>query len=116
VPEELENAVISNYGGDYEIAIIPLDEDGAAGELNTFSGVTEPQMRGWYNGRNESRLHASTTVSRKVRGVKSFCFRTLLIPFKADEALPRVTKLADGSIAVSVGGKDHRFHPESLNR
>ena len=116
VPEELENAVISNYGGDYEIAIIPLDEDGAAVELNTFSGVTEPQMRGWYNGRNESRLHASTTVSRKVRGVKSFCFRTLLIPFKADEALPRVTKLADGSIAVSVGGKDHRFHPDSLNR
>ncbi|MBQ2241255.1 MAG: alginate lyase family protein [Clostridia bacterium] len=118
VSKELKNAIISDFGQDYEIAIVPIDDDSAKVELNTFSGVTEPRMRGWYNGRNESCLHASTTVSRKVCGVKSFCFRTLLIPFKSGGAMPRVTKLADGSIAVSVGGKDHRFHsepPEPIN-
>jgi hypothetical protein len=89
---EYKNAVISDFGKEYEVVIIPLDDESANVELKTVSAVTEPQMQGWYNGRNESDLHEATTVSRKVSGVKNFNLTTLFFPVKAGESLPQVTK------------------------
>ena len=109
---EYENAVISDFGKEYEIAIIPLEEDGAV-TLHTASAVTEPMVQGWYVGRNESNVHAAITVSRKVTGVRDFKFHTLLVPLKSGEALPVITKNERGDVSVEFKGKVYRFN---LNR
>ncbi len=110
---EYANAVLSDFGKDYEIAIIPLD-DSADVSLHTVSGTAEPFPQGWYNGRNESNLHAAITVSRKVSAVKDFRFVTLLIPMKKDAPLPVVTRGADGITKVVMGEKEYRFHVDKL--
>ena len=110
-----KNAVISNFGGEYEIAIIPLD-DGAEVELKTVSAATEPMMQGWYNGRNENCLHEAITVSRAVSGVSDFRFNTLFIPLKADDAIPEVTRDEAGNVTVLLGGRTHTFNLHALNQ
>ena len=101
--------VISEYGKEYEIAIIPLDEDEGKVSLHIVSTSTEPYPQGWYVGRNESTVHEAITVSRNVCGVKDFRFRTLLIPVEAGEPLPVVQTCENGVITVSVGGKSYRL-------
>lgn len=113
---EYKNAVISDFGGEYEIAIIPLDEESSEVELKTVSAVTEPVMQGWYNGRNESCLHAAITVSRKVSGVKNFRLSTLFVPLKSGDALPRVTRDAQGNVTVRVSDREHCFNLYAMNQ
>ena len=112
---EYKNGVISDFGKKYEIAIIPLDENDDSVEVKTVSAVSEPQMQGWYNGRNESNLHEAITVSRKVSGVKDFKFTTLFFPIKAGEELPKVTKNANGTVNVCFAGKEYCFDLNALN-
>ena len=111
---EYKNAVISDFGKEYEIAIIPLEEDDAV-TLHAVSAATEPMVQGWYVGRNESNVHAAITVSRKITRVKDFKFHTLLIPLKADETLPVITKNERGDVRVTLRGKEYRFNLNQLS-
>jgi hypothetical protein len=113
---QYKNGVISDFGKEYEIVIIPFDEDSAPVELKTVSAVTEPQMQGWYNGRNESCLHEAITVSRKVSGVKNFKMTTLFFPIKAGSPLPQITKDENGILHVSFEGKEYTVDPSKLNK
>ncbi len=115
VLDEYKNGVISEFGRKYELVMIPFDEDGREVTLQAVSAQTEPQMRGWYNGRNESRLHEAITVSRKVSGVKDYRFVTLLFPVKAGEALPGAEKNG-GTVSVSFENKAYTFDIEAMNR
>lgn len=113
---EYKNGVISDFGKDYEVVMIPLDEDTAPVELKTVSAVTEPQMQGWYNGRNESNLHEAITVSRKVCGVKDFRLTTLFFPVKAGDPLPKVTSNENGKINILFEGKEYNLDLNALNK
>ena len=73
---EYENGLISDYGKEYEIVMIPLDEDASKVSLRTVSAALKPYPQGWYVGRNDADVHAAVTVSRKICGVKDFRFRT----------------------------------------
>ena len=112
----VQNGVISDYGKDYEIVMIPIDEETAPVELKTVSAVTEPQMQGWYNGRNESDLHEAITVSRKVSKVKDFKLTTLFFPVKAGEPLPLVTKNESRTLNVYFEGKEYTLDINELNK
>ncbi|MBP3333709.1 MAG: alginate lyase family protein [Clostridia bacterium] len=114
--EEYKNGVISDFGRKYEIAMIPLDDDSEDVELNALSAVKEPILRGWYNGRNERKLHEAITVSRKVCAVKDFKFTTLMFPVKAGDPLPKVRKMSDGKIDILFDGKRYIIDIESLNK
>lgn len=109
-----KNAVLSCFGGEYEVAVIPLEEGEV--ELHTVSAAVEPQMQGWYNGRNEANLHEAVTVSRKVCGALDFRFHTLLIPVKNGDDLPVVEKDSAGNVRVTVNGKEYCFGLDALNR
>ncbi len=98
--------VLSAYGKPWEIALLPLDD---ALDLRIVSAQLEPQMRGWYHGRNEADLHASTTVSRRICGVREHRFHTLLIPLRSGEALPRIVRHDSGQITVLVHDREHTF-------
>lgn len=113
---DYKNGVISDYGKDYEIVMIPIDEETAPVELKTVSAVTEPQMQGWYNGRNESDLHEAITVSRKVSKVKDFKLTTLFFPVKAGEPLPLVTKNENSTLNVYFEGKEYTLDINELNK
>ena len=112
---EYPNGVISKYGKDREIAIIPLDREGDLVELKRLSAVTEPRMQGWYNGRNDQDLHPAITVSRSVSGVKNFRFDTLLIPVKAGASLPKVIKKSETVVMVTFDHKEYEFDLERLH-
>lgn len=110
----IPNGVISDFGKEYDVMIVPIGEDGV--ELATVSAVTEPQTQGWYVGRNEATLHEAITVSRRVRGMKVFRFTTLLIPVRVGVPLPTVTRENDGEVTVVFGSKTYRLNPDALNR
>ncbi len=112
---EYKNGVVSCFGKEYEIAIIPLDDESADVELITVSAAKEPMIQGWYNGRNDAHLHEAITVSRKVSGMKNFRFNTLFIPVKSGDVLPKVTKNADGNVSVILNGKEYIFNLNNLN-
>ena len=111
---EYKNAVISELGGEWEIAIIPIDEDEDSVELIETSGATEPIMQGWFNGRNEEDFHKAITVSRKVRGVNDFVFNTLLIPVGKSDPVPTVRKREDGNLSVNIKGKEYTVNLSAL--
>ena len=111
-----QNGVISRYGKKYEVAMIPLDEEGTAVELHQVSAQTEPNFQGWYMGRNENNLHKAITVSRKIENVKNFRFTTLIFPVKAGEDLPEVVKNPDGTVFVKFEGKQYCFKLNQLNQ
>jgi hypothetical protein len=111
-----KNALISDFGRKYEIAIIPLDCECAEPELKAISARKEPSLRGWYNGRNEACLHEAITVSREVRDVKNYRFNTLFIPLERDAALPKVTPLGNGKYNVCVNGKEFAFDLNDLSK
>lgn len=103
---DMKNAVTSDFGRKYDVAIIPIDDREDEVTLTCTSAATEPMMRGWFNGRNAENLHEAITVARRITGVRDTVFRTLLIPFESEKGLPRVEKTAD-SVSVSVGGRDY---------
>ena len=105
---EYQNAVISDFGREYEVAIIPLDGAEREVSLHTVSAVTEPMPQGWYNGRNESDLHEALAVSRKVCAVNDFIFRTLLVPVKKGAPRPVVVEENDGC-SVTVNGRTYHI-------
>ena len=111
-----KNGVISDFGRKYDIAIIPLDCECAEPILKTVSAVTEPQMQGWYNGRNEAYLHEAITVSREVKGVKNYKFTTLLFPLEKGQELPKVEKNADGKVSITVSGANYTLDLNELNK
>lgn len=113
---EYNNAIISEFGRKYEIAIIPLDDISADVKVKTASAVTDPTYRGWYNGRNENNLHPAITVSREVKGVENFKFNTLLFPVDRGAELPKVEKTTDGNIKVNFNGKETIIDLNSLNK
>ena len=113
--EEYSNGVISEYGGEYEIAIIPLDQDASAVELNCISGSEDP-IKGWYSGRNGETLHEAMTVSRSVSGAEEFKFVSLLFPVKSGDALPVVTQNADGTVSVEFEGQSYTVDLNNLNK
>jgi hypothetical protein len=108
-----KNAIISDYGREYEIAIIPLDGDGA--ELEAASG-TESPIRGWFNGRNETYLHPATTLSRKVCGVRDFKFHTLFFPIKRGGGLPEIKKCGNNILKIEFSGKKYTVDLDRLDK
>ena len=108
-----KNAIISDYGREYEIAIIPLDGDGA--ELEVASG-TESPIRGWFNGRNETYLHPATTLSRKVCGVRDFKFHTLFFPIKRGGGLPEIKKCGNNILKIAFSGKKYTVDLDRLDK
>lgn len=112
---EYENSVISEYGRNYELFMLPLDEEEKLPQVNIVSAQTDPVFQGWYNGRNESNLHEAITVSRVVKDVKNYQFTTLLFPVRAGDELPSVKKLPDGMVEVAFEGKNYRFSVSDLS-
>ena len=110
-----ENSVISEYGRNYELFMLPLDEEEKLPQVHIVSAQTEPVFQGWYNGRNESNLHKAITVSRAVKDVKNYQFTTLLFPVRAGNELPFVKKLPDGMVEVAFEGKNYRFSVSDLS-
>ena len=100
--------MISDFGREYEVAIIPLDGAEREVSLHTVSAVTEPMPQGWYNGRNESDLHEALAVSRRVCAVNDFIFRTLLVPVKKGAPRPVVVEENDGC-SVTVNGRTYHI-------
>ena len=105
-------AVLSDFGRTYELLIVPLDDEGEV-SVSAVSGQTEPSLRGWYNGRNESKLHEAITVSRTVRGVRNFCFTSLLFPVRRGEPLPKVVRQGD-EVVVALGRREYRLNLRAL--
>ena len=110
---QYKNAVISDYGREYEIAIIPIDGDGV--EIEAASG-TESLIRGWFNGRNETCLHPATTISRKVCGVRDFKFNTILFPIKRGCELPDVEKCGNNVLKITFSGKKYTVDLDRLEK
>lgn len=110
------NGVRSDFGKEYDVALIPLDDESAPVRLEKISAQTAPNCRGWYVARNDASLHAATTVSRKVQKAQNFRFVTLLFPLKAGAELPRVAKAADNTVTVVLEGKTYTFNLDHLNR
>ena len=105
-PKEYENAVLADYGKDYRALIIPLDEKSDSVKLALESAQKEPYYSGWYNGRNESCLHPSTTVRRGVKSVDSFTFTTLVLPLGKDEPIPQLVRSGD-KLTVTFGNNTY---------
>ena len=108
------NAVLSDFGRKYELAIIPVDDGEAAEAVRITTGQSAPTC-GWYNGRNDLKLHAATTVSREVRGVRNHRFVTLLLPLLRGGELPQVERLDAARISVTVNGRTHLLNINELN-
>jgi len=101
---EYKNGIISDFGRKYELVMIPLDCESGTPLLKTVSAVTEPQMQGWYNGRNDTNLHEAITISREIQNVTDYRFTTLLFPIEKGQQLPRVDKKADGVFLITFAG------------
>lgn len=112
--DEYDNAVMSDFGKKYDIVIIPVDTDESEVSLKVISGQTDPEIRGWYNGRNETYLHKATTVSREIRGVRDHRFTTLLFPVKRGGELPKIEKTTDGRIKVCFNQKEYDINVNEL--
>ena len=108
------NAVISEFGGDTELVIVPIDSAKVTPTLTMLSGKLEPMMRGWYNGRNERSLHKAITVARKASGEMSCRFTSLLFPVHRGGSCPTVTKNEDGTVTVRFYGKVTTIDPSNL--
>ena len=110
---QYKNAVISHFKKDYEIAIIPIDEEDS--ELNLISGERSPRMQGWYNGRNDENLHKALAVTRKATA-KSFRFNTLLIPVKTGAPVPLVEKIGEKKFSVTLESGAYVVDLNNLNK
>ena len=110
------NAIISEFGGDDELVIVPIDKAGRTPTLSMVSGAESPTMRGWYNGRNERSLHKAITVARKASGETECRFTSLLFPVRRGGACPTVLKNEDGTVTVRFNGKVTTIDPDALTK
>ena len=110
--DELPGAVISDFGRNYDILIVPLYPEGL--EVSRVSGQKEPRLAGWYAGRNDRNLHPATTLSMTAKRRKEFRFATLLFPLKSGGAKPQITRLEDGRCRVVFNGRSVTFDPGQL--
>lgn len=112
--DHLPGAVISDFGGDWDVLILPIP-DAEENEPTLVSGQTTPCMRGWYVGRNEETLHKAITVGRKSRHVHTHTFNTLIFPIQRNTPLPCVQK--EGSrLTVVFVGQAHEIDLSALDR
>ena len=112
---EYKNAYISELGGKYEVAIIPLDSTDFEVSSSAVCGRSGPTVRGWFNGRNAENCHPATTIARKATGAKDFRFNTLLIPLAQGDGIPSVS-LNESEVAVKIGDKEYSFNLNELNK
>lgn len=111
--EKYKGAVCSDYGGKYDVMIIPAG--GIDEEVTAVSGQTEPYYRGWYVGRNEAALHKATTVGRKVLRKDRYSFITLLLIIEKGAPQPIIQE-EGGMLTVTVGSMTYHIDPEHLDR
>ena len=110
--EKIPGAWLSDYGKSYDILIVPLyPEEVTSSHL---SGVTEPPMAGWYVGRNENKLHKSSTLAMKTRG-KDIRFATLLIPVERGGELPEIIRHSREEFTLKLKEKIHRINLQKLS-
>ena len=107
-------AVLSDFGRQYDLLMIPLDDPTAEVQTRIVSAQTEPVMRGWYNGRNDRDLHAAATVSRYVHDVRDYRFTTLLFPMRSGDVLPTAAVTESGEVSVTYEGKTYSFRLHDL--
>ena len=110
----IPGAYLSDFGAVYDILILPLFPE----ELETrlLSGVDTPPMGGWFVGRNDQKLHKSTTLTMTISGKKDCRFATLLIPVRRGEKLPETEKRSANSFILRFKGKEHLIDLENLSR
>ena len=111
--EKYRGAVCSDYGGKYDVMIVPAG--GTDEEVTAVSGQTEPYYRGWYVGRNEAALHKATTVGRKVLRKDRYSFITLLIIVERDSPQPIIQE-DGGMLTVTVGSMTYHIDLKHLDR
>ncbi len=110
---EYKNAYISDFGAEYDVAIIPMDGD-INSEISLASGETSP-MGGWFVGRNDDTVHKATTLLRKISGKHECKFITLIIPIKRGESLPQIIR--DGnSVRVVLSSKEYAVDLSDLKK
>ena len=73
-------------------------------------------MGGWFVGRNDLKLHKSTTLTMTISGKKDCRFATLLIPVRRGEKLPETEKRSANSFMLRFKGKEHLIDLEDLSR
>ena len=73
-------------------------------------------MGGWFVGRNDLKLHKSTTLTMTISGKKDCRFATLLIPVRRGEELPETEKLSSNCFMLRFKGKEHLIDLENLSR
>ena len=113
---EYKNAYISELGGKYEVAIIPLDSTDFEVSSSAVCGRSEPTVRGWFNGRNAENCHPATTISRKASGAKGFRFNTLLIPVIRGGNIPSVSMTDATHVTVKTGEREYSINLGKLNK
>ena len=109
----MPGAYLSDYGGTYDILILPLSPEGA--EIRLLSGVDTNPMGGWFIGRNDKTCHRSTTFTMTVSGKRDHRFTTLLIPVRRDEPLPEIEVISQTCFLFRMHGMTYRIDPEHLS-
>ncbi len=110
----IPGAYLSDYGKTYDILIIPLFPDEV--ETRLLSGDNTPPMGGWFVGRNDLKLHQSTTLTMTVSGKKDCRFATLLIPIKRGEKLPEIDKQSASCFILRFKKRKYFIDLDNLSR
>ncbi len=110
-------AVIAEYDGEWSLFVCSIADPGEQPlEFEAFSGKEEPEVIGWYIGRNEEKNHPATTIVMSSPPSRVHHFTTVLIPFKKTDDTPCVKKTADGQISVSLRGTDYKIDMTGLDK
>ncbi len=109
---EIPGAWLSDFGKSYDILVVPLYPEQITS--SHLSGAMEPAMAGWYAGRNDQKLHKSSTLALKTRG-KDCRFATLLIPVGGKEKFPEIKKHSREEFTLKWKNKVHRINLEKLS-
>ncbi len=110
-------AVLAEYGKKWDLLIVPIRDDGeASDDFKSYSAQKEPELLGWFIGRNEDNVHPATTVVMKSSECKEHHFTTVLIPFEHGMAIPEVKNNGNGNITVTVGNETHNANIFELNK
>ena len=108
---ELPGAWLSDYGARWDILIVPLFSEDLTSRI--LCGMDTPPMGGWFVGRNDKKLHKSSTLTMTVSG-KECRFATLLIPFERNQDLPRVEKVGPEVFKLILKGTVHTIDLANL--
>ena len=113
--KDIPGAFLSNYGKVYDILVIPLFPEEL--RFDTLSGVDTPPMGGWFVGRNDKKLHKSTTLTMTADKKKTFRFATLLIPIcRATDKMPEISKRSDNTFLLRFKNKEYIINPQELSK